>query len=299
MPIAIARQLSICGLCVALAAGCTLSPPPPTPAPSPAAKDSAAPTNAAIAWRPRRTAGSWRYELHSTATVTLTGDTAASALPVGRTTVYTVTLTPARKPSGSGVPFELTGSVDSVVVTTPERVPMPTAGSDIRPHFHAELASDGRLANLTSDATIACQEAIDPLSAAAATLFVTLPPAISPGATWRDTVSTVTCRGRMAVITTAIRQYRAESDTVAGKQPVLRVVRTDSIRVKNRPDTITTSEQMTAEGTGSGTLVLYVDPKSGALLNATGQSHTEILIVAGTSRYPFREDARQTITLLR
>ena len=101
----------------------------------------------------------------------------------------------------------------------------------------------------------------------------------------------------MAIITTAIRQYRAESDTVVGKHSALRVRRTDSLQLKNRPDT-TTSEQMTAEGAGSGSYVLYVDPKSGTLLNATGQSHTEILIVTGDSRYPFREDARQTITLL-
>jgi hypothetical protein len=294
--IAIARQLSICGLCVVLAAGCTLTPPPATPTPTSAQKDSTSPANAAISWKPRLSAGSWRYELLSTATVTLTGDPTASALPIGRTTVYTVSIAPTREPVSSSVPFEVVGSVDSVAVTTPGRIPTPTAGSNVRPHFRAELGSDGRVVNLTSDATTACQAAVDPLSAAALTLFVTIPPTISVGASWKDTVSTITCRGRMAVITTAIRQYKVVTDTVIGSRPALLLRRTDSLNVRNRPDT--TSGQMTAAGAGSAAFLLYVDPASGMLLNATGQSHTEILVIAGDSRYQFREDAKQTIALL-
>lgn len=298
MSIVIARQLSICGLCVVLAAaGCTLSPPPATPTPTSAQEDStSSPANTAASWRPRLSAGSWRYELLSTATVTLTGDPSASALPISRTTVYTVSIAPTREPVSSSVPFEVVGSVDSVAVTTPGRIPTPTAGSDIRPHFRAELGSDGRVVNLTSNATTACQAAVDPLSAAALTLFVTLPPALSVGASWKDTLSTVTCRGRMAVITTAIRQYKVVTDTVLGRRPALLLRRMDSLDVRNRADTA--SGQMTAAGTGSAAFLLYVDPASGMLLNATGESHTEILVIAGDTRYPFREDAKQTIALL-
>jgi hypothetical protein len=295
--IGIPRQLSACGLSVALAAGCTLSPPPATPAPTTVERDSTTPVKSAISWKPQHSAGRWRYELRSRATVTLTGDTSAKALPIGRTTIYTVTIAPSKETAGGALQLEVTGSVDSVSVTTPERIPTPTAGSDIRPRFHARLASGGQLIDLSSDATTACQQAIDPLSAAAMGLFVTLPPAISVGTSWSDTISTVTCRGRMPIITTAVRQYRVIKDTLLANTRALQLARTDSIHVSNRPDTA--ADQMKADGAGSATFTLYVDPKSGMLLNAAGQSHTEILVTAGDSLFPFREDARQTITLIR
>ena len=295
--IAVPRLLAICGLSVALAAGCTLPPPPTTPAPTTTPKDSTTPAIAVKSWKPQHSPGSWRYELRSSATVTLTGDSSARALPISRTAVYTVTIVPNTAQDTHGIPFELTGSVDSVAVTTPERVPTPTAGSNVRPHFHAQLTSDGQVTELASDATTPCQATIDPLSAATTTLFVTVPPVVTLGTSWKDTISTATCRGRMAIITTVVRQYRAVTDTVWGNTEALLITRADSVHVRNRPDS--TSDRMVADGTGSGEFTLYVDPKSGMLLAATGQSRTEILVINGDSRFPFHEEARQTISLVR
>jgi hypothetical protein len=228
--------------------------------------------------------------------------------------IYNVSIKPPTgQVGGSPTTFELTGSVDSVAVTTPERVPTPTAGSNSKPHFQATLAADGQLFALSSYSTTPCAQASVPLSAAATMLFVTLPPAIAPNESWSDTVSTVTCRGRMPVVATATRHYSVLGDTVWEGRAALLIARVDSLKIESRPDSTrdttsdttrhtmrdTTAETMKAAGTGRADFMLYVDPSSGVLLQATGKSHTEILVTTGHSAFPFREDARQTITLLR
>jgi hypothetical protein len=239
--------------------------------------------------------------------VSLAGDTTANSLPLGRTVLYTVAIAPVEANTPGGPAFQLTGSVDSVTVTIPERIPTPTAGSTSKPHFQGAMAADGHVLSLSSNATTSCTNATDPLSAAAALLFVALPGGISPAQSWTDSVTTITCRGRMPLITTAIRQYKATTDTVWNGQPALLITRTDSLTIGSRPDSTADSlvvhsdsnDMMEATGTGRGDFTLYVDPRTGVLLEATGANRTDILVTTASSRFPFHEEARQTITLLK
>jgi hypothetical protein len=245
--------------------------------------------------------------------VSLVGDTTADSLPVGRMVLYTVSTEPTGASDGGSPAFQVTGSVDSVAVIIPERIPTPTAGSNSKPRFQGAMAANGHLTTLASDATTPCQDAIDPLSAAATALFVALPEGISPNESWTDTVSTTTCRGRMPLVTTATRQYKAIADTLWQGRAALLLVRHDSLAVRSRVDSATdttttmvmdtiatdTSDTMEATGSGHGDVTLFVDPRSGVLLHATGTSHAEILVTTGHSSFPFREDVRQTITLLK
>jgi hypothetical protein len=107
-------------------------------------------------------------------------------------------------------------------------------------------------------------------------------------------------------VTTVIRQYRAVADTVWGERGALLLTRSDSLLIESRPEShpgsdssSDTTDSMHAAGTGRAEFTLYVDPSSGVLLQSTGESHTEILVTTRSSRFPFREDARQTITLVR
>jgi hypothetical protein len=238
--------------------------------------------------------------------VSLAGDTTADSLPLGRTVLYTVSIEPTGVVDGGTPAFQVTGSVDSVAVTIPERIPTPTAGSTSNPHFQGALAANGHLTALESDAMTPCGDAIDPLSAAATSLFIALPQGISPNESWSDTVATVTCRGRMPLITTVTRQYKAIADTVWQGRAALLLARHDSLAIRSQADSSTdsvavadTTDSMEAIGGGRGDFAVYVDPRSGVLLEATGTIHTEILVTTAGSRFPFREDARQTITLLK
>jgi hypothetical protein len=239
--------------------------------------------------------------------VSLAGDTTASSLPLGRTVLYTVAIAPVEPAVPDGPAFQLTGSVDSVTVTIPERIPTPTAGSNSKPHFQGAIATDGHVLSLSSNATTSCTNATDPLSAAAALLFVALPGGVSPAQSWTDTVTSITCRGRMPLITTATRQYRAITDTVWQGQPALLIARTDSLAIRSRADSAADSagvghdstDVMEATGSGRGEFTLYVDPRTGVLFEATGTNRTDILVTTASSRFPFHEEARQTIALLK
>jgi hypothetical protein len=218
-----------------------------------------------------------------------------------------VTLAPTATGEGEGPAFQLDGAVDSVAVTIPERIPVPTAGSNSKPHFQAALAADGHVLTITSNATSSCTDAVDPLSAASTLLFATLPKGISPGTRWTDSASTTTCRGRLPIVTTATRHYEAISDTSWRGRPAILIARTDSLAIVSRRDSSTDSAgtdingstvSMDAIGQGHGVFTLILDPVSGTLLESSGTTQTEILVTMGADRFPFREEAHQTITLL-
>jgi len=294
---------------VVASAGCTTTgaPPPSTPTPAAATDSASIPNVEAARWSPTRAGGSWRYQLLSTGTVSLAGDSSADSLPLGRTVVYSIALTPTTATGDDDAAFQFNGAVDSVSVTIPERIPVPTAGSNSKPHFQGTLAADGHLLSITSNATSPCTDAVDPLSAASTLLFATLPKGISPGTRWTDTVSTTTCRGRLPIVTTATRHYEAIADSSWQGRPAILVARTDSLSIASRSPSsaaesaigsIADSTGMGATGRGGGTFTLLLDPASGILLESTGTTHTEILVTMGSARFPFQEEAHQTISLL-
>ena len=289
------RQLLLYGTCTMLLAGCTLATPTNTPAPERARVDSTQTPKDENGWKPRRSVGTWRYELESKATVSLPGNSPGNT-QVGRTTLYTITLAQAARSSGSKGDFDLTGKVDSVAVSTNNRIPQPSTGTNAPPHFSAELSAAGQLTNLRSDAITSCRHGIDPLTAALQALIVPLPTTISIGTSWRDTVSTVTCRGRVPITTTAIRHYRIISDTLWQAQPALRIYRVDSLTVESRPDSGST--ELTVHGSGNGSATLYVATSSGLLFSATTMGSTQLTVATGQSVLPFRQDASETITLI-
>ncbi len=169
------------------------------------------------------------------------------------------------------------------------------------------MAADGHVLSLSSNATTSCTNATDPLSAAAALFFVALPEGISPAERWTDSVTTTTCRGRTPLVTTVMRHYKAITDTVWRGRPALLIARIDSLTIRSRADSTTDSvgashdstDMMAATGSGRGEFTLYIDPRTGVLLEATGTNRTDILVTTASSRFPFHEEARQTITLLK
>lgn len=282
------RQLSLYGACALLMAGCTPSTPSLAPVPEAQPTDSALAVNAEATWTPRRSPGSWHYKFESSATVTLDGDTTARALPVGRTALYTVTLAlpdTGRVAGGdSSGSFRVTGHVDSLMVTTAERIPRPTAGTGIRPYFSATLTPTGHLMDVESNSGTKCNEGIDPLTAAAQSFFISLPRGVSIGSSWQDTTSTVTCRGSASFSTTATRHYRVVRDTVWQNESVLLIRGTDTTLIRSQTDSDTTA--MIIDGTGTATINLYVDPNTGLLVHSQAESQTILTVITGLSRLP-------------
>jgi hypothetical protein len=263
----------------------------------------AAATPAVARWVPRREAGTWRYELRTEATVGLTSDSAAQHVPVASTTLYTITVTPA------GDRFRLAGQVDSTAVQAGSRVPPPQHPDSTRPAFRAELLPDGTLAALQSTTPAPCAGGTEPVVAAVQSLFVRLPTTLAVGATWQDTVATVTCRGDLPITSTAVRRYRLVGPTTWNGRPALEVERTGTMALASPTDTSkdtsttstsaagTNTNRMSVTGTGTSTTTLQIDPATGLLLSSRGEHHATLTVTAGRSTLPFQQDAIETITL--
>lgn len=263
----------------------------PARAPSPVAKggDSTAAAEAAR-WSPRYAPGSWRYTLRSDATVTLATDTTATGVPVHNVTHYTIAL------DSAGTELRLTGSVDSATVLTEGRIPQPQGQNAAGTRFSAQLAPEGRLSGLTSTPAAACPSGTDPTVAAVQTLFTTLPPELTIGSQWRDTVSVVTCRGDVPITTTTVRDYQVRTVTTWRGQPALEVVRTGTIAIHGGKDA-PADRGMSVTGSGTSSMTMEVEPRTGMLLEASGESHSTFTVGTSRSSFLFKQDATETAVL--
>lgn len=277
-----------------LAAGCTTAAPParaPREQPAPMHADTVAPARAARQWTPRRIAGTNRYEVRSSTTVSLTSDSAATPAPIETRAVYTVTLT------GTGALLALSGSLDSLAIHTGGRVPTPAPIARLPVLLSGQLDDAGHLSGLTAATKASCAGGLDPAVALAAALFPAVP-TVHVGSAWQDTVVTVTCRGNLALRTVTSSSYRVAADTTVRGRPALEVILTAAMNTASD----TTGQGSAAAGvsiSGSGTAqrTAYVDAATGLLLHLSGTSQSTITVRTRTTTLPFRQDVTETIDL--
>jgi hypothetical protein len=205
---------SIAAVCATLVAACGGAGPSPDPAPRPAGRPTATgrdstaqplvPTpgsgaSASFGY----SSGTQRYAVVSTAEVQLAGDTGGVAMDSLVTRSYlTVVL------GGGGAGQSVGGAIDSVFVTS-RRSPTASQGITTGVPFSGTLTPSGvRFASDTVPPPRCGPASTDALLAVARDLIVALPPALVEGATWRDSTSTVTCRGNVPTTVSTVSDYR-------------------------------------------------------------------------------------------
>lgn len=256
---------------------------------TPARPDTLAP-NAPVRWQPRRTPGSWHYVSSASTIVSLETDTLAKQVPVLSRVVYRLTAT------GTANPFTVKGVIDSVAVTAGGKATAAAPGKHPYATFTGALAPNGSLGPLEGSEPPRCPKGVDPLVAAARTLFIPTPEAFSTGATWQDTVTTVTCRGDVPISGTTIHLYTVLSDTTWEGKPALIVSRTSQTLVQS--DTASTAAHtLDISGSGTGTARLLIDPATALLYREVGQSSAHLIIGTSRSKVPFRQEVADTVEL--
>jgi hypothetical protein len=140
-----------------------------------------------------------------------------------------------------------------------------------------------------------CGVGIDPVVASARELVVALPPTLTAGATWRDSATTVTCRGEVPLTTTTVRDYRLVGPTTWNGTPALQIARTTSTSIQGRE--AQGRQTVAVIGSGSSSATLYVDRATAVLLAATGESHSTLTVTTPRGSFPFRQDTRDEIAL--
>jgi hypothetical protein len=289
VPAAHLQYLSLAAAC-ATALACTSMARPAAPEPSPAPSPATTPAEP-TRWSPRYTAGTWRYELRTDAIIALTADTAARRVPVQSVALYTITLQPA------GPQLALSGAVDSMAVVAEGRAAEPQAGRTTRPHFTGVISAQGALTSLQATPAGSCPGGLDPVVANAGELVVSLPATLSAGSVWRDTATMVTCRGQVPLTTTLVREYRVVGPTTWSEAPALQIERRTTTSLEGTGSQ--GGQTISVSGNGSSTATLYVDRTTAVLLGASGESHSTLTVTTPRASLPFRQDTRDSITLLK
>lgn len=286
---AVSLRRIVIALCAASALACGGGTAAPTTGVTPARPESTTVANVAH-WEPRRTPGTWRYLASSSTVVSLESDTLAKQLPVRSSAIYRITAT------GTTPPFAVQGTVDSVTVTNNGKPTAAGGGKHPYATFTSTLSPEGSIGTIEGSEPPRCPKGVDPIVAGVRTLFIAMPPTITSGASWQDTVTAVTCRGDVPIVATTAYRYTLVGDTVWLGKPALHITRGSQMMVAN-DSSITGPPTFEISGTGTGTADLFVDPATGTLLQQAGRSTARLVIGTAKSRVPFRQEVSDTVQI--
>ena len=253
--------------------------PSSEPRPQPAAATPA--PVASFAYSP----GTVRARLDSRATIRVEGDTTPPDTAV--TELY-VTLVLGE---GAGA-RPLIGVVDSVLAGGGGR---PVAMLPVPAPLRFEGTVEGGAVRVPRPAATAtdCSSPAGSILAIARELLPTLPPDLSTGRQWTETVATTSCRGGVVLTTTAVHEYRVAG--AAGAGAPVRITRSTRYRLAGNGSQA--GEPVTAVGQGSGTGELLVAPVAGRLLGLTTHSTIDITFTGGGRTQHVVQDGRQELQL--
>jgi hypothetical protein len=252
---------------------CTGRPPatnaPTAPAPARARRGADSTRALALASPPRYATGREVYQIASTGTVVVVGDSNAHSDTISTASVmrfdsrWTAT---GLEVTGSVTSGRTPGSTGSLV---PFSATVDTATARVR------LASD------SSQSAVSCPMANGAALANVREFLASVPRSLSPGASWIDTVTTVTCRGGIPVTTTARRHFTVTLEPTAGRPEgaVVLVAHTTSAELRGGTSQHGISIALTGHGEGQASQRYQV--LTGQLLG--GVSTVDVDLQVGTT----------------
>jgi hypothetical protein len=138
-----------------------------------------------------------------------------------------------------------------------------------------------RLASDSSQTAVSCPMANGAALANVREFLSSVPRSLSPGASWTDTVTTVTCRGGIPVTTTAQRRFTVTLEPAAGRPEgaVVLVAHTTSAELHGATNQHGISIALTGHGEGQASQRYQV--QTGRLLS--GLSTVDVDLQVGTT----------------
>ena len=256
---------------------CTGRPPatnaPTAPAPARARRGADSTRALALTSPPRYATGREVYQIASTGTVVVVGD--SNAHPDTISTASVVRFDSRWTATG----LEVTGSVTSGRTTgsttgstgslVPFSATVDTANARVR------FASD------SSPSAVSCPVANGAALANVREFLASVPRSLSPGASWSDTVTTVTCRGGIPVTTTARRQFTVTLEPTAGRPEGAVVLVAHTTSAELRGGTSQHGISIALTGHGEGQASQRYQAQTGQLLS--GVSTVDVDLQVGTT----------------
>lgn len=241
-------------------------------------------------WTPELIAGEFRYLIHDSSTVSINNDTTTSVTPIESIMIYSITTT------DSNNTLVLTGHVDSLHVNSNLSTrAKPDTATTI--NLHMVTSKQGQLLSSPTEFAQNCSAINSPGLSRISELLIPLPVhATKVDNKWTDTLSIITCHGKIPLRHTMRREYELLDLSSSCQQPsgvqVRRIV-TDTLTGSSTE----ANNHITANGFGTATSILCLEQKTGMLLTGDQQSHLELTVTTTRGVFPFTQNSNTHIAL--
>lgn len=229
-------------------------------------------------WTPMVLAGNKHYFIEDSSTISINDDS-SHVTSFQMRTFYSLSLITL------GDSLVLTAIVDSTSTN-----PLSSSGKSgpTSQVIHAIASNAGQLSGLTSETVTACKDGIEAVGMRIYELIPSYPKhSVERGGHWVDTVSANSCRGKTSLHQRIIREYQFLGFSEWKEYNAARIERHSSNVVTG--STLETRNRFTATGSGTGSAILYVDRKTGRLLESDGHSESKLIISTTRGDYPFTQ----------
>ena len=272
--------LVLCTFACASGGGTVAAPTPSGPAPRTLPP-------AAVLARPY-SSSSPTYQILTTASVRAQEDTSALADTLEMSVLAHLEV------ERGGSRLFISGSLDSFTVQGSGRLaanPPHVASDTIR--FRGEATTLGRILVFTAEQPARCESPDDALVAAVRDLIIPLSDPVAAGATWSDTLTTVSCRGGIALTTTATRHYEVRGLTMHAGRQALELARATEMTIEGSGTQYGLGVSVTGDGKGSASL--YLDPGGGGLLSSMSETMATLRFTGPRGVTTFTQLATQKV----
>jgi hypothetical protein len=169
------------------------------------------------------------------------------------------------------------------------------AGLQLPRAFTAEVAeAGGSLAFVLPAPHTACTEPALSATQGLYDAWIPIPDTLSVGRTWTDTVQTFSCRDRVPLRGISVRRFRVvRAEREDSTSVAVHIERSNRGRIAGEGDQF--GEHVVVEGETSGVVQYAVDPSSGRLLRATGNTVVRFSLKSRRRNQQVRQESQLAI----
>ena len=233
-------------------------------------------------WMPKQAPGTRQYLIEDSSTTSISDDpTHTSSLQ--RATTYSLSLVPLTDS------FSFTAKVDSMSTNSASSPELSTLNKSFSQTVHGTFSNSGEISAVTTDASLSCQGGVDAAGMRVFELTQYYPKGtIKIGDKWADTISVISCRGKIILYQKIIRKYQLLELINWKKYPVAKIQRNVSTTLTGNSSE--SQNQLTAIGFGTGTILFYADRTNGFLRESKGYSESKFIITTSRGNYSFTQN---------
>lgn len=232
-------------------------------------------------WSPTAIAHSSQYRVNDSSTVSITNDSTGKEVLLISSIIYNLVLI-------QGKELTLNLHIDSTSTDS--------ARQQVQSGLHATatLSAQRQIADLHSTTSTSCKTGMDPRFTPLFDLIIPLSPnPATIGSQWADTSTMIICYGKITLRQRIIRNYTLLAELLQQNRPAVQLRRITVAEMEGLRSEPTDS--ITANGTGSGTAILFLDRDTGALLESIGTSNLSLSVITSRGIFPFRQHSKVKI----